>query len=420
VCGQSQIVLYNHYYSVLYAHFRFALLFGRIQHSRKLKYYKLSVFPYPRDKMVNNGITEDIFGYLPGNKDGERGEVVKRFTLVNGHGMKVQVINYGAAITSLIVPDGKGALRDVVLGFDDIDGYLGAYGKNPYFGATIGRVANRTARGKFSLNGKDYQLTVNNGENHLHGGINGFDKVLWDTYVDDEKVVFSYLSKDGEEGYPGIVLSNVTFRLTPQNVLDIKFRASTTKPTPICLTNHSYFNLGGHEKGNDNLKNHSVHLNAAKYTPLDAGLAATGEIKNVEGTLYDFQTPKDLRAQLDQFPSGPNGYDINFCINQDLALQPEVLNFVGRIINTETKLALDVHSNQPGVQFYTANFLPDTTKNETPLKGKGGAQYYKHGGFCMETQNYPNAINMPHFPTPVLRPGEIYVHDVCYKFSQIP
>jgi len=248
----------------------------------------------------------------------------------------------------------------------------------------------------------------------LHGGEAGFDKRIWDAYVHGSEVTFSYLSRDGEEGYPGDVLAQVTFQLTSENTLLMKYQATTTKPTPICLTNHSHFNLGGHEEGNRKLEGHVVQLNASKYTPLDAGLITTGEIKNVSETLlYDLQTPKDLKGLLEKFPPGPNGYDINFCVNQN-EKTGETMNFVGRVTHTKSKLAMEVRSDQPGVQFYTCNFMPDPSNGEEPMKGKN----FKHGGFALETQNYPNAINWPNFPNAVLNPGEVYVHNTSLKFCK--
>jgi aldose 1-epimerase len=312
------------------------------------------------------------------------------------------------------VPDSTVKPVDVCFGFADMPGYQSAYGRNPYFGAAIGRVANRIEKARFFLGGKEYKLAANNGVNSLHGGDKGFDKRTWESHVEGSKLIFSYASRDGEEGYPGEVLAQVTYEVTSDNELKVNYQATTTKPTPICLTNHSYFNLNGHEKGNEKLKDHFVQLNADSYTPIDDTLIPTGDISHVEKTVLDLRTEKNLGDLLASFPPGANGYDHNFVINQK---QGQELNLVGSVRSPVTNISLTVYTNQPGVQFYTSNFLPDPVKNEKPLPGKGGAQYYKHGAFCLETQNFPNAINQPKFPNAVLNPGEIYKHSTIFKFT---
>jgi len=357
-------------------------------------------------------IVEDTFGVLPDKKfpeDKSRAQIIRRFTITNKSGTSVQIINYGATITSLKVPDRNGVVEDVVLGYEDIAGYLGAYGRNPYFGATIGRVANRTAKGKFSLGGKEYNLSINNGENHLHGGTNGFDKKLWEPNVEGKRITFSYVSRDGEEGYPGEVLAQVTFELTPDDQLLLDFQATTTKPTPINMTNHSYFNLSGHKNADKKLKGHHVLLNASHFTPVDESLIVTGEIKSVDGSLFNLQSNKNLHDLLSQFPEGPNGYDNNFCVNRN---KGESIRLAGRVQDSASGRVLEVYTDQPGVQFYTSNFLPD----KEPIPGKGGAKYFKHGAFCLETQNYPNAVNVDQFPDPVVNPGAVYTHKLYYRF----
>jgi len=359
-------------------------------------------------------ITEDTFGTFDDLDQQGNKQLVRRFTLENGTGMKVQILNYGATITSLVVPDSNGKPVDVVLGFEDFAGYLGAYGKNPYFGAAIGRVANRIAKARFTIGKQEYQLEANNGENTLHGGLKGFDKRIWESHVEGNKLTFSYVSRDGEGGYPGEVLAQVTYELTPANELKVNYQATTTKPTPINLTNHSYFNLSGHEKSVDKLKGHFVQLNADKYTPVNASLIPTGELKPVEGSALDFRTAKNLADLLASFPAGPNGYDGNFCVNQKPGQE---LNLAASVRSDVTNISLAVYTDQPGIQFYTSNFLPDTANNEKPLPGKGGAQYYKHGAICLETQNYPDAINQAKFPNAVVNPGEIYKHTTVFQFA---
>lgn len=354
-------------------------------------------------------VVEDTFGCLPDEQfpnDKSKARIIRRFTLSNKSGISVQVITYGATITSLKVPDKNGRIDDIVLGFEDISGYLGAHGRNPYFGATVGRVANRTAKGHFTLGNKEYKLSINNGENHLHGGTNGFDKKMWESHVEGKRVTFSYVSRDGEEGYPGEVLAQVTYELTPDNQLLIEYQATTTKPTPINMTNHSYFNLSGHQNADKQLKGHHILLNADNFTPVDETLIVTGEIKAVEGTVYDLRRNKNLYDVLQQFP----GFDNNFCVND--RNEGETVRLAGRVQHAESGRVLEVYTDQPGVQFYTSNFLPD----KDPLPGKDGAKYFKQGAFCLETQNYPNAINVAEFPDPVIKPGAVYRHKLHYRF----
>jgi len=357
-------------------------------------------------------IVEDTFGVLPDEEfpeDKNKAQIIRRFTLSNKSGTSVQIITYGAAITSLKVADKNGVVEDVVLGFEDIAGYFGAYGRNPYFGATVGRVANRTAKGKFTLGNKEYSLSINNGENHLHGGTKGFDKKLWESHVEGKRITFSYVSRDGEEGYPGEVLAQVTYELTPDNQLLLDFQATTTKPTPINMTNHSYFNLSGHKNADKQLKGHHVLLNASHFTPVDDTLIVSGEIKPVEGTIYDLRKNKNLHELLKQFP----GFDNNFCLDRN---KGEAVSLAARVQDSGSGRVLEVYTDQPGIQFYTSNFLPD----KDPLPGKEGAKYFKQGAFCLETQNYPNAINVDHFPDPVINPGAVYSHKLYYRFYNAP
>jgi len=357
-------------------------------------------------------VTEDSFGSYDDVDQPGKKQVVRRFTLENDAGMKVQVLNYGATLFSIIVPDSTGKPVDVVLGFADIAGYLG--GRNPYFGAAIGRVANRIEKGKFKLGNQEYTLEINNGENTLHGGLKGFDKRIWETRVEGSKLVLNYTSADGEGGYPGAVQVEITYELTPANELKTDYKATTTKPTPIVLTNHSYFNLSGHTKSVEKLKGHFIQINADHYTPVNDSLIPTGEIKSVTGSAFDFRTTKDLGELLAAFPAGPNGYDVNFCVNQ---APGQELNQAATVKSEDSKISLTVLTNQPGIQFYTGNFLPDPVANEEPLPGKNSAKYYKHGAFCLETQTYPNAVNQANFPNAVLNPGETYNHTTVFKFG---
>lgn len=348
--------------------------------------------------------SKKVFGKL---KDGS---TIHLYEMRNTNGMKVEVHSYGATIKSIWVPDAKGHYQDVALGFDDLEGYLG---KNPYFGCIVGRVANRIANGKFILNGINYTLAQNNGNNSLHGGLKGFDKRVWLGHSDAEnEVTFSYVSADGEEGYPGQVLVNVTYHLTEENAIEISMQATTTKPTPINLANHCYFNLGGHGSGSESLNRHVVSINADAYTPVDeASLIPTGKMATVNGTLFDLRVPQKLGEVLPRLPGGKNnGYDHNFCINRNKA---QDMSFVMVAKDPASGRVMEVSSNQPGVQFYTGNFLP----TDGSVVGKGGVRYGKHGGFCAETQIYPDAVNQKSFPDVVVRPGKIYTHVVAYKFS---
>lgn len=338
-------------------------------------------------------VTKDTFGTTE-NPSTKKQQTVLRFTLENEKGLSVQIIDYGATITSIKFPGKDGKVSDIVLGFDDISGYKGK--SNPYFGSTIGRVANRIGKGKFTVDGKEYQLPINNGPNSLHGGIIGFDKKIWDAkLIENEaelpKLVFSLLSPDGDEGYPGDLLAQVTYQLTPDNQLIFKYQAMTTKTTPLVMTNHSYFNLAGHENADKKLEQHFVQVNADLYTPLDENKVTIGEIAPVKGTVYDLRENKNLAELLASFPPGPNGYDINFCLNKKVP--PETVRLAARVHHKESGRILEVHTDQPGVQFYTANFHPEHGSKDGPILGKAGGKYWKHGSFCLETQNYPNAVN---------------------------
>ncbi|XKL63340.1 hypothetical protein PGB90_005704 [Kerria lacca] len=331
--------------------------------------------------------------------------------------MTVRLINYGASLTSIIVPDSKGNLNDILLGFDDIEGYKKP--ENTFLGATLGRFANRIAGGKFVLISKnnavpiEYYLNKNDGDNTLHGGYYSFGKVFWYecSSGSDDAVTLCYDSQDGESGFPGSVRASVTFTLNSKNELRIKYNAdATNKPTPINMANHAYFNLAGHKAGSKELYEHVVSIVADKYTPVDENSIPTGEIKNVKGTPYDLRnwTTVGLAIALKL----PNGYDTNFALScwekqSDEKIKKPCL--AARIFHPDTKRVLSVITNQPGLQFYTANTLS--------VAGKEGVYYGKQSAFCMETQHFPDSVNHPNFPNTILNPGEIYSYESIYKFE---
>ena len=341
------------------------------------------------------------FGTIPD------GTPVKIFTLRNTKGMEARISNYGGLIVSLKVPDKKGQLGDVVLGYDNLDAYIK---KSPFFGVIVGRYANRIAGGKFVLDGKAYSLFVNNGPNSLHGGKIGFDKKVWEAKTiltsDGPALELKYLSKDGEEGYPGNLEVTAIYRITEQNELRLELSAKTDKKTVINLTQHTYFNLAG---SGDVLK-HEVTINADRFTPVDANLIPTGELKPVTGTPFDFTKSTPIGARIDnddlQLKLG-KGYDHNYVLNK-----PEgKLAVASRIYEPTSGRVLEVMTTEPGVQFYTANYLDGT------ITGKEGHVYQARNGFCFEPQRFPDTPNKPSFPSAVLKPGEIYQHTIVYKFS---
>lgn len=328
------------------------------------------------------------------------------YTLTNENGLEVKISDYGATITSILAPDREGKPGDIVLGFDNVSGYQSdAYLKsNPYFGATIGRFGNRIAKGKFSLNGEEYSLATNNGPNHLHGGNKGFDKVIWDAEPLEQQnsIRFTYVSPDGEEGYPGTLTTVVTFSLTNENELKIDYKATTTKATPVNLTNHTYFNLAAGES--EDALNHVVTLHADKYTVIDDAFIPTGENRDVTETPMNFRAPAVIGSRIDQVEGG---YDHNYVLTKnsnDLELAATVYEpLSGRVLETFT--------TEPGVQFYTGNFLDGT------LTGKKDTAYKKHYGFCLETQHFPDSPNQPDFPSTILSPAETFTSTTVYKFS---
>ena len=356
--------------------------------------------PLPTLTMNSSNLKKMTFGQT------KAGQTVDLYVLTNGKGAVAKIMTYGAIVTELQMPDRKGQLGDVVLGFDNLEGYLGAH---PYFGAVVGRVANRIAKGKFTLNGVNYTVATNNGPNHLHGGLKGFDKVVWAAEPVQSKdgvaVKFTYLSKDGEEGYPGNLQVTVVYTLTDQNELRLDYTATSDKDTPINLSNHSYFNLGGAETGG--ILKHELQLNADKYTPVDDTLIPTGELKPVQGTVMDFRKPVAIGARLKEVGGNPVGYDHNYVLNGGGAK----LDFVARATEPTSGRVMEVFSTEPGVQFYSGNFLDGTNK------GKKGVVYNQYHGFCLETQHFPDSINHTNFPTSVLKPGTVYNQTTLYKFS---
>jgi aldose 1-epimerase len=335
------------------------------------------------------------------------GTEVQLFTLANANGVRATITNYGGTLTSLLVPDKDGKLGDVILGFDNVSGYQSPefLKAGPYFGALIGRYGNRIKGGKFTLDGKDYTLAKNNGPNSLHGGLKGFDKVVWQAEpaasVDGQSLKLTYVSKDGEEGYPGTLTVAVVYTLTADNALKIDYTATTDKATVVNLTNHAYFNLN-HGAGKDVL-NHEVTLPADRYTVVDATLIPTGELRPVKGTPFDFTTPHAIGERIAQVPGG---YDHNWVLNTATGEHA-----AATVYDPATGRTLEVTTDQPGIQFYTGNFLDGT------LKGKGGTVYGKHAGFCLETQHFPDSPNQPKFPSTELKPGATYHTVSTYKFG---
>ena len=339
-------------------------------------------------------VTQEPFGALP---DGR--EVVK-YTLSNSQGMSVSIMNYGAIVTNLEVPDKNGESGNVVLGYDSLQGYLD---EPSYFGATIGRYGNRIDEGKFTLDGKTYDLATNNGPNHLHGGEQGFDKVLWTArpVKSDEKasLVLNYVSQDGEEGYPGTLKVETRYTLFSDNRLELEYKAVTDKKTICNLTNHSYFNLK--DAGASPILDHELYINADSFTPVDPTLIPTGEIRPVAGTPFDFTKRKkigaDINADNKQLEHG-NGYDHNFVLNGD----PGEMKLAARLIEPETGRVLEVHTREPGLQFYSGNFLDGS------VTGKNGTVYEFRHALCLETQHFPDSPNQADFPSTVLNPDETY------------
>jgi aldose 1-epimerase len=340
------------------------------------------------------------------------GTAIEEYTLANNKGMTVKIITYGGIVTEINVPDRNGDVANVALGFDNLEDYVA---KSPYFGSITGRYANRIANGQFTLDGVTYQLAKNNGPNHLHGGIKGFDKVVWAaTIVPNSNggagVKFHYVSPDGEEGYPGTLSVDVTYTLTKRNELRMDYYATTDKPTIVNLTNHTYFNLGG--EGTGTIEDHILWLKASHYTPVDATLIPTGEIAPVAGTPFDFTTPTAIGARIrDAHPQIVigQGYDHNFVI--DRAAGDTSLQLISKVKDPDSGRVLKTWTTEPGAQLYTGNFLDGT------LVGPSGHTYRQGDAFALETQHYPDSPNHPSFPSVVLRPGGAYSTTTIYAFS---
>jgi len=338
------------------------------------------------------------------------GVPVTLYTLKNAHGMEATICNYGGLVTSLKVADRNGNLGDVTLGYNTLDGYLK---DTPYFGALIGRYGNRIARGHFTLDGQTYTLATNNGVNALHGGLKGFDKVVWSATSHQTAagpaLELNYVSKDGEEGYPGNLTVKAVYTLTEDNALKLEYTATTDKDTVVNLTHHSYFNLAG--KGD--VLGHVVMIPADRYTPVDSTLIPTGELAPVTGTAFDFRKPTAIGARIGndetQLKYG-NGYDHNWVINKPMGK----LTLMARVYEPTSGRVMEVLSTEPGLQFYSGNFLDGT------ITGKGGWTYQFRNGFCMEPQHYPDSPNQPNFPSVVLKPGQVYHNTTLYRFSVKP
>jgi aldose 1-epimerase len=348
-------------------------------------------------------VVEGSFGTLPD------GSPVRVFALTGAGGMKLRVLDYGAIIVSLEVPDRNGRLGDVVNGHDDIEGYLT---KSRFFGAVVGRYGNRIANGQFTLDGTTYHLTQNNGTNHLHGGAKGFDKRVWNVAILDDSrgpsIAFSLHSPAGDEGYPGNVDARVTYRVTAENALVIDYFATTDAPTIMNMTQHSYFNLGG--DGSGDILGHRLALNAGHYTPVAGPMIPTGEIAPVDGTPFDFRRETTIGARIDDAHPQiqmAGGYDHNFALTRN----GDGLSLAARLVEPVAGRTMEVSTTEPGMQFYTANKLDDS------FVGKSGHVYRARTGFCLETQHYPDSPNHANFPSPVVRPGTPYRSTTVYAFG---
>ncbi len=343
-------------------------------------------------------IEKKDFGSLP---DGQK---IDLYILKDPGGMKAAITNYGAILVSLEVPDQNNEFADITLGYDDLKGYLE---ETPYFGATVGRYANRIKGAVFTLNGKTYHLAKNDNNNHLHGGTKGFDKRVWNAEPfeneDSAGIIFRYLSPDGEEGYPGNLSCTVTYTLTNNNELRIDYEAETDQATPVNLTHHSYFNLKG--QGNGDILGHELYINADKYTPVDEELIPTGEILSVKSTPFDFTKPTAIGERIEQVPGG---YDHNFVLNGEQG----TLRLAARVLEPESGQVMEILTTEPGIQFYSGNFLDGS------IKGKSGKIYEKHYGFCLEPQHFPDSPNHPEFPSTVLEPGDKYSTTTVFRFSK--
>lgn len=351
---------------------------------------------------VKMNVQEQSFGQTPDEHK------VKLYTLTNSNGLKAGIMTYGAILVSLEVPDRNGKLEDITLGYDDLSGYIK---NNPYFGAIVGRYGNRIAKGRFSLDGTTYQLATNNEENHLHGGVKGFDKVVWNAQSFEQNdavgVKLTYLSKDGEEGYPGNLECSAIYTLTNNDELKVSYEAQTDKATPVNLTHHSYFNLAGQGKGD--ILSHEMMINADRFTPIDKGLIPTGQLQTVKTTPMDFTKPYTIGARINQDYEQLKyglGYDHNWVLNK----KGQDLTLAARAYEPTSGRVLEIYTTEPAIQFYSGNFLDGS------ITGKQGRVYKKRYGFCLETQHFPDSPNKPQFPSTILRPGQKYTHLTVHKF----
>ena len=347
------------------------------------------------DSSKTYNMRESSFGTIDGT-------TITEYTLTNAAGMQAGIINYGGTVTKLIVPDKNNSMGDVVLGYDSLSGFLQT--GNPYFNSLIGRYGNRIAKGKFTLDGKNYTLAGNNNGNSLHGGNKGYDKVIWNAEkLNDSSLKLTYLSKDGEEGYPGNLNITVIYTLTSDNSLKLEYTATTDKATPVNLTSHCYFNLSA---GRDStILNHQLQLNASKYTPVDDALIPTGKLEDVKGGPMDFTTEKVIGKDIAQVKGG---YDHNWVLNRN----GNGLEKAGSLYDPVSGRYMEVFTTEPGIQFYSGNFLDGTLTNT-----KGGQKYVKHAALCLETQHFPDSPNQPGFPNTILKPGETYSQTTVYKFG---
>lgn len=342
-------------------------------------------------------VEEEQFGTL------EDGREVSLYTFTNANDMEVTITNYGGIVTSIRTPDQDGNLDNVVLGFDSLEKYLEG---TPYFGAIVGRYGNRIEGGTFTIDDTEYELATNDGNHHLHGGEEGFDKKLWNAEVNSEEgsLTLTYLSEDGEEGYPGNLDVTVVYTLTNDNELKIEYEATTDQSTPVNLTNHSYFNLSGHP--DSTILDHELMINADRYTPVNDELIPTGELAEVEGTPFDFTEPHEVGTRINE-PEG-NGYDHNYVLNRS---ENDSLIHAATLYHSDTGREMKVMTTEPGVQLYTGNFLDGS------LQGPDGTPFVQHGALCLETQHFPNSPNEPDFPSTILEPGEKYQTTTIYQFS---
>lgn len=374
-----------------------------------LAVFALAACSDPNASSTAPQVQRSPFGVTP------EGDSVEVFTLTNAQGVTMKVTNYGGIILALQVPDRNGTFEDIVLGFDSLsaytsDGYLNA---NPYFGALIGRYGNRIEGGTFTVDGETYTLATNNGPNHLHGGDKGFDQVVWSAEpyeaADSVGLVLTYTSPDGEEGYPGRLDARVTYTLTDNNEVAFDYHATTTAPTPVNLTQHSYFNLDG--EGDGTILDHALMINAEAFTPVDSTLIPTGEFRSVAGTPFDFTDPTPIGARIEQQNQQLEygmGYDHNFVLRRQ---DSDSLHLAARVYEPDSGRLMEVFTTEPGVQFYSGNFLDGS------LTGKGGTPYEQRSGFALETQHFPNSPNEPDFPSTTLRPEEAYTSRTVYRFS---